>query len=322
VINNNVNNINVNQWNQYSQNIVAGGGGYNRPWYGSPGYYNQPFYGGLSAGYWSRPWNNYHYGWLSGYSSAAFAAIPAFWAGASMTSAVDMSPTFAYANPYYQAPPAGDTNIVIQSPNYAQPIPQPTVEQTVIAYPPAPDQTDVQAGQPLPTTPPPAPPEDDTATAANKLFNSARDLFKQGKYADAQAQVEQAITKLPSDAALHEFRSLCLFAQGKYKDAAAGLYAVLAAGPGWNWETVRGLYGDAEDYTKQLRALEQYVKEHPDAGDGHFLLAYQYLVLGSKDNAVNQFREVVRAQPEDKLSAELLKALTAPPKDAAPRPGG
>jgi hypothetical protein len=36
---------------------------------------------------------------------------------------------------------------------------------------------------------------------------------------------------LPSDATLHEFRGLTLFAQGNYKDAAATLYAVLAAGP-------------------------------------------------------------------------------------------
>jgi tetratricopeptide (TPR) repeat protein len=313
----NTGNINAGAWNQYNRNVVAGGG-YNRPWYGSAGYWNQPFYGGLSAGYWSRPWNNYHYGWLSGYSSGLFSAIPAFWAGSAYASADDIAPTFAYSNPYYDAPQTGDTNIVIQGLDYAQPIPPPTVEQTLIAYPPAPDQADVQAGALLPTTPPPAPPEDDTATAANKLFDAARAAFKDGQYADAQAKTEQAIAKLPSDAALHEFRCLCLFAQGKYKDAAAGLYAVLAAGPGWNWETVRGLYGNADDYTKQLRALEGYVKDHMDAGDGHFLLAYHYLVLGNKNDAVNQFKEVVRVQPNDKLSAELVKALTTPAKEAAP----
>jgi Tetratricopeptide repeat len=318
VISNNVNNVNVNQWNQYSQNVVAGGG-YNRPWYGTPGYWNQPFYGGLSAAYWSRPWNNYHYGWLSGYSSGAFAAVPTFWAGTTAATAFDASPTFAYSNPYFAAPPAGDTNVnvQIQGLDYAQPIPAPTIEQTVIAFPPAPDQADVQAGEPLPTTPPPAPPQDDTATSANKLFDSARASFKDGKYPDAQTQVEQAIAKLPSDAALHEFRSLTLFAQGKYKDAAGGLYAVLAAGPGWNWQTVTSLYADPAEYTKQLRALEQYVKDHPDAGDGHFLLAYQYLVLGSKNDAVSQFKEVTRVQPDDKLSAELLNALTTTPKEVA-----
>src|SRR5262249_52844264 len=152
---------------------------------------------------------------------------------------------------------------------YSAPIPPPAVEQTVIAYPPAPDEEAVQAGEALPTTAPPAPPEDDIATAANKLFDGARAEFKAGNYADAQAKVRQAIQKLPSDATLHEFRALTLFAQGKYKDAAAGLYAVLAAGPGWNWETMRDLYGDPADYTKQLRALEQFLTDNPDAAYAH-----------------------------------------------------
>jgi TolA-binding protein len=313
VINNNVTNVNVNQWNQYNRTIAAGG--FNRPWYGRPAYGNKPFYGGRPAWYYSRPWYNYHTGWLSGFWSG-FGAVPAFWSGAAVGSALAPAPTFVYSNPYYVAPPP--TTVVVQALDYAQPLPAPSAEQAVVAYPPAPDQAAVQAGEPLPTTPPPAPPEDDTATAANRVFDEARQLFKAGKYADAQARVEAAIAKLPSDAALHEFRSLALFAEGKYKDAAAGLYAVLAAGPGWNWETVGGLYGNAGDYTNQLRALEGYVKDHPDAGDGHFLLAYHDLVLGNNDEAVKQFREVVRVQPDDKLSAELLKALTTPPKEAVP----
>ena len=55
--------------------------------------------------------------------------------------------------------------------------------------------------------------------------------------------------------------------------------------------------------------------DRPDAGEGHFLLAYHSLVLARKDEAVNQFKEVVRVQPGDKLSAELLKALTTPAKE-------
>ena len=316
VISNNVNNINVNQWNQYNK-TAAVSGGYNRPWYGSAGYWNQPFSGGQTAAYWSRPWNNYHYGWLNGYSSTAFNALPSFWAAPSAAVALDASPTFAYANPYYTAPPPSTTTIVIQGLDYAQPLPAPTIEQTVIAYPPAPDPAVVRAGEPLPTTPPPPPPQDDTATAAVRLFDAARQSFKAGQYLDAQAKVEEAIAKLPSDAALHEFRALTMFAQGKYTDAAGGLYAVLANGPGWNWQTVGPLYGDPGDYTNQLRALEQYVIGHPDAGDGHFLLAYHYLVLGNKDDAVKQFKEVVRVQPADTLSAELLNALTTPPKAGA-----
>jgi tetratricopeptide (TPR) repeat protein len=138
-------------------------------------------------------------------------------------------------------------------------------------------------------------------------FDSARAAFKRGDYAKAQ---EKAIALLPSDATLHEFRALTSFAQQKYQDAAATLYAVLAAGPGWNWVTLKALYPNPDVYTKQLRALEAYTGDHPDAAYAHFQQAYQYLVLASKDAAVKQLEEVVKLQPEDKLSAALVKALT------------
>lgn len=309
-INNNVNNINLNQWNHYSQNNFAN---VQRPWYGGAGYYNRPFYGGMPASYWSRPWSNYHYGWHSGYWNI-FSSLPAFWLGYG-TGAALATPTFVYANPYYAAPPQS-TTVIVQSPDYSQPIPPPTVEQTVIAYPPAPDPEKIAAGEALPTTAPPAPPEDETANAAEKIFGEAREAFKAGKYVDAEKLGDKAIEKLPSDATLHEFRSLALFAQGKYKDAAAGLYAVLAAGPGWNWETMQSMYADPAVYTKQLRALEAAGTEKN--GAIHFLLAYHYLVLNNKDAAIQELKYAVEYQPDDKLSAELLKALQTP---APPDPG-
>ena len=69
----------------------------------------------------------------------------------------------------------------------------------------------------------------DTLTSANfyktsqdalALFGSARDWFKQGNYEIALQQANDALTKTPSDTALHEFRALCLFALGRYGEAA------------------------------------------------------------------------------------------------------
>ena len=103
---------------------------------------------------------------------------------------------------------------------------------------------------------------------------------------------------------------MTLFAQKKYKEAAATLYAVLSAGPGWDRKTLGGLYPDWDTYTAQLSDLENYVKAHPDDGSGHFLLAYHHLVHGNKDQAVAQLKDVVRLVPKDQLSARLLKALS------------
>ena len=144
----------------------------------------------------------------------------------------------------------------------------------------------------------------------------------QGDYKAALAQVDQAIALAPDNTVLHEFRGLALFAMGRYKEAAAADYAVLSAGPGWDWTTLSGLYPDVGVYTEQLRALEQYAKSHPAAAEAKFLLADHYLTCGYTDAAAAQLKEVVRLNPKDQLSAQLLNSISAPDaaEQAAPSP--
>ena len=139
----------------------------------------------------------------------------------------------------------------------------------------------------------------------------------QGDYKTALAQVDQAIAQVPNDTVLHEFRGLVLFALGRYKEAAAADYAVLSAGPGWDWTTLSGLYPNVEVYTAQLRALEQYAKSHPAASEAKFLLAENYLTCGYTDAAAVQLKEVVQLDPKDQLSAQLLKSISAADTAAA-----
>ena len=189
---------------------------------------------------------------------------------------------------------------------------------------PIPQDADVA---PTLTTPPAAqdtsPPLDPKVKAAMDSFAAARDDFKAGDYARAQAEVETAIRSVPADPMMHEFRALTLFAQGKYQDAAATLYAVLARGPGWDWDTMQSLYPDADTYTRQLRALEAFVRDHPNDSAARFVLAYHYLVTGQTDAAVQQLRAVVQLTPDNTLAADMIKALTtAPPAGGdAPRAG-
>ena len=147
---------------------------------------------------------------------------------------------------------------------------------------------------------------------ATPLLDAARNAFMQGNYPTALAQVDQAIAQVPNDTVLHEFRGLVLFALGRYKEAAAADYAVLSAGPGWDWTTLSGLYPNVDVYTGQLRALEQYAKSHPAASEAKFLLAENYLTCGYTDAAATQFKEVVRLNPKDQLSAQLLNSISAP----------
>jgi tetratricopeptide (TPR) repeat protein len=285
----------------------------NRPWWaGRPGWRNRRWFANRPAWFWARPWYRFHYRWHFGFWN--WRTLPAFWLSDGVAAASVVSPgaTFVFNNPYFVAP--APTTVVVQPTfNYSVPLPAPTVAQATLAFVPPPDQQVLDSGEALPTTGPPSPEnEDETVAQANKQFDTARDAFMRGDYARAQRLADKAINLLPSDATLHEFRALTLFAQGRYKDAAATLYAVLAAGPGWDWQTMRGLYPDEETYTRQLRKLEEYVRKNPASGYAHFVLAYQYLVLGAKDAAVKQLREVVRVEPQDKLSAALLDALSTP----------
>lgn len=145
----------------------------------------------------------------------------------------------------------------------------------------------------------------DVSSPALQAFDSARQSFNAGKYEDALKQVDEAIGDMPRDAVLHEFRALTLFALGKYQDCAATLYAVLSAGPGWDWTTMSGLYPSVDVYTTQLRALEQFQRDQPDDPAGHLILAYHYLTAGHTDEAMDQLKILDRLTPNDPVVRSL-----------------
>ena len=172
------------------------------------------------------------------------------------------------------------------------PVAEYTVGTTVIDYSePLVSDVPMEAYVPMdaygvPSTDPSAAPPDVPAEAI-AAFDAARAAFKSGNYAQALKSVDQAIGMLPKDAALHEFRSLTLFALGRYRESAAAIHAVLAVGPGWNWTTMSGLYSSTSEYTKHLRALEAIsAATNRDATDARFLLSYHYITMGHNDAAI------------------------------------
>jgi tetratricopeptide (TPR) repeat protein len=205
--------------------------------------------------------------------------------------------TVIYNNPFYVFPTI-TTTTVMEVPvwrDYSQPLQaaSPTFVESDYAF------------EDSEETPPPDP-EMEQALA---LFDDARDAFKDEDFAKALETVDQAIALLPSDATLHEFRALCLFAMKDYQQAAGTIYAVLAAGPGWNWETLASLYRNTDTHTQQLRALEAYVRENPEDAAAAFLLAYHYMTMGHLDAAVSMWERVARLLPEDELTTQLLDAF-------------
>jgi tetratricopeptide (TPR) repeat protein len=233
----------------------------------------------------NQPWvdynDHYHDHWHGGYWNFSYRPIQwvAGYSSSSVGWATGFSETYVYSNPYY----VQSTTQVLPAYDYSQPI-------TVAS----------------------ASTSGSNSELAIRYSDAARAFFRAGEYGDAQEQVESAQRLMPNDRTLHEFRALVLFARGDYADAAAAMYAVLAAGPGWNWDTIGSLYPDTETYTTQVQALTNYVNNHPDRADARFLLAYHYTSLGYGPEAVAEFERIIELQPKDRVSAQLLLALKQP----------
>ena len=161
-----------------------------------------------------------------------------------------------------------------------------------------------------------SPPEETVLQASGASFDSAREAFLASDYNRALSQADQSLKQTPNDPMLHEFRATCLFALRRYDEAAVPFYTVLSAGPGWDWTTLIGLYPNVETYTAQLRVLEAYCNATPQAASARFVLAALYLTQGSKEAAAVRLKEIVALQPQDRLSAQLLQAITAPAQPA------
>jgi tetratricopeptide (TPR) repeat protein len=299
--NNSHNNINIASNRQYYNNWQHGNwnGNWNRP--GGGGYWNGWAHG-YAHGYWHGGWGGYWHGGWGGYWGRPWYAAPIAWGlGAWAVGSIMYNSGYAaYSNPYYVT--GGSTAAYY---DYSQPI-------TVINQQPDANVMSTLDPANATTAESAPPPEVQDGTSHMEL---ARNAFKRGDYVAALSENDLAIKSLPNDAALHEFRALILFATRDYKQAAATLYAVLSAGPGWDWTTLSGMYASVTTYTEQLRQLEAYVKQNQSAADARFVLAYQYLTCGYPESARKQFEDIVKLQPENQLAAQLLTLVGGGPAE-------
>jgi tetratricopeptide (TPR) repeat protein len=321
---NTVNNVNINNTNinNHVVNNGWGGGGWRGGFPG--GAAAAPFYGNWYRGGWGNSGSflaGFGTGALTTFGLSAFrgwggfgGAYPAYGYGSmgmynyfpswgvsnfgswGLGSVANTWINGGYANPYY-------ANVVAAQP-----------AQTTIVY---------DYSRPINVTA--AAPDQSVADNTEQIFAAARDSFKAGDYQHALDLADQVLKQTPDVAVVHEFRGLCLFALQRYDEAAAVQYAVLTAGPGWNWTTLVGLYPDVDTYTNQLRALEAYGRSNPNSSSAQFVLAYLYLVQGDNDAAGVQFQRVSELVPGDKLSASFAKLYTKakqqPTAIAATAPG-
>jgi len=245
--------------------------------------------------YWgSRPWwssrhhHHWHHGsWCHGWGRRSSWSNGFFWGVTawSMGNWIFNSGYQHFHNPF-PAPPvvnhAGTTII-----NYTRPI-------TVVAaeFPPGDEASELAA-----------------AEKAEAAMEDALAAFKQGEFATALIAVDRAISVVPGDPVMHEFRALVFFAMGRFNDAAGVLNPILASGPGWDWTTMTGLFNSQDDYIALLRKLEEHHQENPNSAAANFLLGYHYLVLGHLEQALELFGQSAKLEPTDTVSAGLRDLL-------------
>lgn len=256
---------------------------------------------------WAGNWHDHcihdHHGWYNGcwgggyWGSGWYAPIAGIgigWGLGAMTSGYGYAD---YSNPYY-------TESASAPYDYSEPV---VVNNYVT------NDADATGGTAEATQ------ETPESQQALKLFDDGLAQFKSGGYRPALANFDAALKQLPNDPVVHEVRALTLFALGDYTPAAAALNSILSSAPGMDWTTMSSLYGSADDYTTQLRKLEKFCKDNPKDSAAAFVLAYHYLVLGSKDEAIRALTAVVKNQPKDVTAKRMLDALV-PPKEPAPAP--
>jgi hypothetical protein len=290
------------------------------PWWGAPVVH--PWH----AGCWNYGWGS-RWAWRNAFwNRPAFIAPPGY--GLGFGTPVGFAPWgfgawtlgslawdtgyYSYFNPY-PAPPVTTHTTVIR---YAEPI-------TVVAanHQPAPAAV-VPTSSGASTAAPAVPAAKTAEERAAAAFELARGNFRSGDYLAAAAAIDEAIGLNPGDPVLHEFRSLVLFSLGRYGDAAGVLHSVLASGPGWNWETLIGLYENADTYTAQFRKLEDYVVANPESPEAHFLLGYHYLVGENLAEAYGMFDRVVALKSTDTVAVQLRALLADSAPETVPVPEG
>jgi tetratricopeptide (TPR) repeat protein len=263
--------------------------GFGYPWFGYGLGYGYPWYGDYGyGGYGYSPYYtsyNYYYGYPDDYY--VYGGYPYY---DSYSSSL-----YDYGYPYgYGASSPYDSSAAGYSPdNYGG---------YTTAYTPAtaPDATQLAAADP--------------ALRAELDFRS-------GNYQSAVTDLQQALQRYPNNGVVMMMLAQAQFATGQYQEAARMTEQAMQLLPPEQWGVVvsnfRELYTNVQDYTRQLRALEQQAKNAPSDPTLRFLLGFQYYFLGYPREAAQQLDEAAKLAPDDSRT-HSLRALVAARLGTAP----
>lgn len=152
-----------------------------------------------------------------------------------------------------------------------------------------------------------------TPADAGSFADKGEQAFKAGDYPVAVYSWQHAVVDDGQNPVLTMMLAQALFATGKFDAAAGATQAAMQQLPKDQWGVVAGnykeLYGNTQDYTTQLRALEKSVKEKPDDPATRFLLGFHYAYLGYPHNSVEQLDKVLKVAPADEMAKQLREEM-------------
>jgi Flp pilus assembly protein TadD len=163
----------------------------------------------------------------------------------------------------------------------------------------------------------------DPASAANFIDQGEID-FKAGKYQAAARDWQHALVDDPKNGGVMMLMAQTLLALGQYDDAAGATQAAMQMLPEDKWSVVVSnytqLYGNAQDYTDELKALEKARDAKPESPALHFLLGFHFGYLNYPKNAVTELDKTLTLAPKDLGARKLRDIFAAKWPDAPPLP--
>ena len=157
--------------------------------------------------------------------------------------------------------------------------------------------------------------------SADDFVATGEQAFKAGKYREAAQLWQHALVDDPGNAAVLLLMAQSLFAQGQYADAAGATQMAMQLLPDSEWGNVikkrADIYGNPEDYTTQLKSLEQARDAKADDPALHFLLGFHYGAIGQSKQAIEELDKTIQLQPLDEGAKKLREVYsTAGPQPA------
>lgn len=147
-------------------------------------------------------------------------------------------------------------------------------------------------------------------SAGVEYLRRAETAFRSGDYEQAVRWANHAIVEMPRHGKHYLFLSQALFAVGEYRESAATVQQGMTLLNTSDWgDVVKNFrrYYTSSDYVDQVRRLEKFVEDNPEAAYARFLLGYHYGFLGYPTEARRELTKAAELEGRDEMAGRLLE---------------